>query len=49
MVQSKLQLTDVQIKKICDTYFNQNRTHERLTKADKLFLDLHHINGMVQK
>jgi|LWDU01.1.fsa_nt_gi hypothetical protein len=48
IVQNQLKLTDVQIRKICDTYFkNGEKTSERLTITDKLFLDLHHVNGMV--
>ena len=48
MTNTQVKLTDSEIKQVCDAYYKHGQqTSERLSNADKLFLQLHHTNGMI--
>ncbi len=48
MINSRIKLSDQEIKQVCDAYFNSGeKTGKRLEESNQLFSQLHHNNGMI--
>jgi len=47
ILKHRVRLADKDLVEICNVYFDRNKTQERLTESDRLYLEMDHVSNMI--